>query len=129
MKRITLYLLLMLALTGCGGKEASQVEEPSQLETEMTALYGVNEVIKGAYPDSLAVEASNGVFVGERDGNLLTFKGIPYALQPTGERRWQVARPEPDSRLVREANYFGHSAIQTRGQWSAASLYPQARTA
>lgn len=125
MKRITLYLLLIVALTGCGGKEASQVEEPSQLETEMTALYGVNEVIKGAYPDSLAVEASNGVFVGERDGNLLTFKGIPYALQPTGERRWQVARPEPDSRLVREAKYFGHSAIQTRGQWSAASLYPQ----
>lgn len=125
MKRITLYLLLMLALTGCGGKEASQVEEPSQLETEMTALYGVNEVIKGAYPDSLAVEASNGVFVGERDGNLLTFKGIPYALQPTGERRWQVARPEPDSRLVREAKYFGHSSIQSRSQGNAASLYPQ----
>ena len=125
MKRITLYLLLIVALTGCGGKEASQVEAPSQLETEMTALYGVNEVIKGAYPDSLAVEASNGVFVGERDGSLLTFKGIPYALQPTGERRWQVARPEPDSRLVREAKYFGHSSIQSRSQGNAASLYPQ----
>lgn len=125
MKRITLYLLLIVALTGCGGKEASQVEAPSQLEKEMTALYGVNEVIKGAYPDSLAVEASNGVFVGERDGSLLTFKGIPYALQPTGERRWQVARPEPDSRLVREAKYFGHSSIQSRSQGNAASLYPQ----
>lgn len=91
----------------------------------MATLYGENKVIEGDYPDSLAVEASNGVFVGERDSNLVAFKGIPYALQPTGERRWQVAKPEPDSRLVREARYFGHTAIQSRFQSNAASLYPQ----
>ena len=91
----------------------------------MTALYGENKVIKGAYADSLAVEVANGVFVGQRDSTLLAFKGIPYALQPTGARRWQVARPEPDSRLVREARYFGHTAIQWRSQGNAASLYPQ----
>ena len=91
----------------------------------MTALYGENKVIEGSYPDSLAVEASNGIFVGVRDGSLLAFKGIPYAIQPTGERRWHVAEPEPDSRLVREAKYFGHSAIQQRTQNNAASLYPQ----
>ena len=91
----------------------------------MLALYGENKVIEGAYPDSLAVEAANGIFVGQRDGDLLSFKGIPYALQPTGDRRWQVAQPEPDSRLVREAYYFGHTAIQSRSQGNAASLYTQ----
>ena len=91
----------------------------------MEALYGENRVIEGEFPDSLAVEVSNGIFVGERDDNLLAFKGIPYAMQPTGNRRWQEARPEPDSRLVREAKYFGHSAIQSRFQSDAASLYPQ----
>ena len=91
----------------------------------MLALYGENKVIEGAYPDSLAVEAANGIFVGKRDGDLLSFKGIPYALQPTGDRRWQVAQPEHDSRLVREAYYFGHTAIQSRFQSNAASLYPQ----
>ena len=91
----------------------------------MAALYGENKVIEGEYPDSLAVEVANGIFVGERDSMLLAFKGIPYALQPTGDRRWQVARPEPDSRLVREAKYFGHSSIQTRWSGNAASLYPQ----
>ncbi len=127
MKRITLYLISLLLLVACSSKqeEQQQPQEPSALEQEMAALYGENKVIEGDYPDSLAVEASNGVFVGERDSNLLAFKGIPYALQPTGERRWQVAKPEPDSRLVREARYFGHTAIQSRFQSSAASLYPQ----
>ena len=91
----------------------------------MEALYGENKVIEGDYPDSLAVEVANGVFVGERDDNVLAFKGIPYALQPTGKLRWQEPKPEPDSRLVREAKYFGHSAIQSRFQSDAASLYPQ----
>ena len=127
MKRITLYLISLLLLVACSSKQEQQQQpqEPSALEQEMAALYGENKVIEGDYPDSLAVEASNGVFVGERDSNLLAFKGIPYALQPTGERRWQVAKPEPDSRLVREARYFGHTAIQSRFQSNAASLYPQ----
>ncbi|MBR7011289.1 MAG: carboxylesterase family protein [Muribaculaceae bacterium] len=127
MKRITLYIISLLLLVACSSKQEQQQQpqEPSALEQEMAALYGENKVIEGDYPDSLAVEASNGVFVGERDSNLLAFKGIPYALQPTGERRWQVAKPEPDSRLVREARYFGHTAIQSRFQSNAASLYPQ----
>ena len=127
MKRITLYLISLLLLVACSSKQEQQQQpqEPSALEQEMATLYGENKVIEGDYPDSLAVEASNGVFVGERDSNLLAFKGIPYALQPTGERRWQVAKPEPDSRLVREARYFGHTAVQSRFQSNAASLYPQ----
>ena len=116
---------MLVILTACGSKQPALPEGPSALEREMTALYGENKVIEGDYPDSLAAEAANGIFVGQRDSILLAFKGIPYALQPTGERRWQVARPEPDSRLVREAKYFGHSAIQSRSQNNAASLYPQ----
>ena len=127
MKQLLRYfaLLAILLLAACGSKQQSQPEGPSQLEQEMTALYGENKVIEGAYPDSLALEVANGIFVGERDSNLLVFKGVPYALQPTGERCWQEPKPEPDSRLVREAKYFGHSAIQQRFQGNAASLYPQ----
>ena len=127
MKQLLRYfaLLAILLLAACGSTQQSQPEGPSQLEQEMTALYGENKVIEGAYPDSLALEVANGIFVGERDSNLLVFKGVPYALQPTGERRWQEPKPEPDSRLVREAKYFGHSAIQQRFQGNAASLYPQ----
>jgi len=124
MRRIVFYLIILL-LAACSNKQEQQPQAPSALEQEMKALYGENKVINGDYPDSLAVEAANGIFVGQRDGALFAFKGIPYALQPTGDRRWQVARPEPDSRLVREARYFGHTAIQSRSQGNAASLYPQ----
>ena len=125
MKRTILHILLFAVMTACSSSQDQQPSEPSALEQEMTALYGENKVIEGEYPDSLAVEVANGIFVGERDENLLVFKGIPYAIQPTEKGRWQVAKPEPDSRLVREAKYFGHSAIQSRSQNNAASLYPQ----
>ena len=125
MKRLMIYLLMLAVLVACGTKQDEQSAIPSPLEQEMQALYGENKVIEGDYPDSLAVETANGIFVGQRDSNLLAFKGIPYALQPTGDRRWQAPKPEPDSRLVREAKYFGHSAIQWRSQGNGASLYPQ----
>ncbi len=127
MKQISIWsmILLSLLLVACGSKQEEQHQEPSALEQEMTALYGENKVIEGDYSDSLAVEVANGIFVGQRDSTLLVFKGIPYAVQPVGDRRWQVAKPEPDSRLVREAKYFGHTAIQWRSLNNAASLYPQ----
>ena len=125
LRHFVFILTIALLSASCGSKEEAQPAGPSQLEQEMEALYGENKVIEGDFPDSLAVEAANGIFVGERDESLLTFKGIPYAVQPTGDRRWQVAKPEPDSRLVREAKYFGHSAVQQRWQGNAASLYPQ----
>ena len=75
--------------------------------------------------DPMVVKTTTGKVQGVEEEGTIAFKGIPYALQPTGERRWQVAKPEPDSRLVREARYFGHTAIQSRFQSNAASLYPQ----
>ena len=125
MRHITFLSVIAVLLVACGSKQEPHPEQPSALEQEMAALYGENKVIEGDYPDSLAVEAANGIFVGQRDSSLLAFKGIPYAVQPTGGRRWQVAQPEHDSRLVREAKYFGHTSIQSRSQGNAASLYPQ----
>ena len=120
-----LFLLFLLTVSCSSQKQAPDGTEPSSIEQEMKALYGENEVIEGNYNHDLAVKANNGIFVGQREDSLLVFKGIPYALQPTGDRRWRVAQPEPDSRLVREAFYFGHSAIQQRSQGNAASLYQQ----
>ena len=122
---IAVFVLFVLSLASCGSKKAEQPDGPSPLEQEMAALYGENKVIEGEYPDSLAVRTANGTFVGKSEDGLMTFMGIPYALQPTGERRWQEPQPEPDGQLVREAKYFGHTAIQWHSQGNAASLYPQ----
>ena len=122
---ISAALMLFLMLASCSSNQQAEQEGPSQLEQEMSALYGENKVIDGDYDNELAVQVSNGIFVGQRDDILLSFKGIPYAVQPTGGLRWREPKPEPDSRLVRDAKYFGHSAIQHRSQGNAASLYPQ----
>ena len=50
MKRIAIWTMLALLLTGCASK-TEQIEEPSELELEMKALYGENKVIEGDYPD------------------------------------------------------------------------------
>jgi para-nitrobenzyl esterase len=122
---LSVPLMLSLMPISCTSNQQATDEEPSALEQEMTALYGENKTIDGDYDSELAVQASNGIFVGQPEDGLLIFKGIPYAVQPTGDLRWREPKPEPDSRLVREAKYFGHSAIQHRSEGNAASLYPQ----
>ena len=67
MKRIAFYVIISVLLAACSSKEETPPAAPSELEQQMTALYGENKVIDGEYPDSLAVEAANGTFVGERD--------------------------------------------------------------
>ena len=52
--------------------------------------YGVNRRITGEYDTDLAVKCRNGVFVGGKTGDVIAFKGIPFAKQPTGELRWKA---------------------------------------
>jgi len=40
------------------------------------------------------------------------FKGIPYAVPPVGERRWQAPQPAPQWTNVRPATQFGPRAMQ-----------------
>jgi len=123
---VTLLVAMLTMTMSCNRQPVTS--SPTELETEMRHLYGKNRVVTAPYDTALAVATRHGVFVGRQDSNLLVFKGIPYALPPTGERRWREAQPEPDDlagRLVREAYYYGHAAIQSRLLTNAGSLYPQ----
>lgn len=47
------------------------------------------------------------------DGSVTSYKGIPYAAAPVGERRWRAPqRPTPWTE-VRRADQFGRSCMQT----------------
>jgi len=113
-------VLLALHMAGC--KDDAD-EEP--VTAVATVPSGENHVVEGAYDTTFAAQAANGTFVGRQEQDVLCFKGIPYAVQPTGDRRWKVAQPEPDSYLVREAYYYGHAGLQTRSEGNPGSLYPQ----
>ena len=91
----------------------------------MKNLYGENKEINGDYDKDLSVTCNNGVFVGKKIGNVISFKGIPYAKPPIGELRWKDAVLAEDNDKIYEAYYFGKSPIQTETNQQLASLYPQ----
>ena len=86
---------------------------------------GVNRRITGDYDGDLAVTCHNGTFVGTRQDNVITFKGIPYAVQPTGEYRWKPVPVAREDDGVYEAYYYGKSPIQTEAESERASYYEQ----
>ena len=58
----------------------------------MRALYGVNrQITDGNYDKSLAVKCINGTFVGQKQGNVIAYRGIPFVgKQPVGDLRWKA---------------------------------------
>ena len=82
-------------------------------ETEhIRSLNRQNAEITGTYNRSLAVRTPNGTYVGEKDGKVISFYGIPYAKAPVGELRWKAPSRLPESDKVFEAVQFGPSSIQ-----------------
>ena len=45
----------------------------------MQDLFWENKEITGDYDKSLSVACKNGIFVGSIKGNIVSFKGIPFA--------------------------------------------------
>lgn len=93
---------------------------------QMQKRIGFNRELNSKdYDAALAVKCHNGTFVGtERDG-VRSFKGIPYAIQPVGCRRWKAPEAAAPDEGVYEALFFGKSCIQTEEASERASLYMQ----
>jgi para-nitrobenzyl esterase len=67
-----------------------------------------------AFADAPVVHAPAGTLHGVASGELAVFKGIPYALPPTGERRWKPPLPMPRWKGAREAVNFGPACMQPK---------------
>ena len=76
-------------------------------------------------PDRVLMKCRNGVFIGRKEDGIEEYKGIPFALPPTGERRWKAPSPAPDSSRIFSAFKFGKSPIQTKCRSERASYYIQ----
>ena len=58
------------------------------------------------------VRTAKGLIRGQRVGDAHVFRGIPYALPPVGERRWQPPHPVESWSNVRSAESFGPACPQ-----------------
>lgn len=103
-------------------KEANKIALEKK---RVRSLFGENKVLKENPDKEHSVKCLNGVFVPKVDGTIRIFKGIPFALPPIGERRWQKPEPIPNSDNIFEAYYNGKSPIQTVIDSERASYYPQ----
>jgi para-nitrobenzyl esterase len=70
---------------------------------------------------SATVSIHQGKLEGDDQGGLLSFKGIPFAAPPVGERRWSAPEKPGSWTGVRDARRFGPVAHQNRVQLSALS--------
>src|SRR5581483_9800813 len=67
------------------------------------------------------VHAPAGTLQGQSDGRLHVFKGIPFAMPPTGGRRWKPPLPLPKWQGTRAATKFGDVCVQPASR--ADSIY------
>lgn len=69
-----------------------------------------------AVPSRPVVDAPAGEARGVAEGDVLVFKGLPYAQPPVGPARWTAPRPMPRWQGVRDAAEFGPACVQPPSQ-------------
>ncbi len=84
------------------------------------ALLGAAQAHAAAFTDQVSVEG--GVLKGLRDGDILSFKGVPFAAPPVDDLRWRAPQPTPPWSGVRPASAYGHDCMQKPFPSDAAPL-------
>lgn len=95
------------------------------IRERLAAMYGENREITGDFDPELSAKCKNGTFVGKLSGDILEFRGVPFAKPPVGDLRWKRPEAVEDRDGVFEAYYNGKSPIQTEWGTEQASYYRQ----
>ncbi len=88
------------------------------------ARYGKNrQITDGDYDRALAVKCVNGTFVGRRQENIISYKGIPFVgEQPVGKNRYKKPVPFGADDGVYEAYHFARGSLQPETPDDAGAL-------
>ncbi|HEX9187670.1 MAG TPA: carboxylesterase family protein, partial [Vicinamibacteria bacterium] len=78
--------------------------------------------LAAAAPPRNEVKVDGGVVSGAVASGVLSWKGVPYAAPPTGERRWRAPQPVEPWTGVRAATEYAHDCMQLPFPSDAAPL-------
>jgi para-nitrobenzyl esterase len=70
-------------------------------------------VVSAVNSSSPVVQIPSGKVRGLNNGQLMIFKGVPYAAPPVGNLRWRPPQPVASWNGIRGATEYGHDCMQT----------------
>ncbi|THJ21802.1 MAG: carboxylesterase family protein [Nitrospira sp. CG24D] len=98
-------ILLCAGLNSCAKNPPIVLSTPSSVEL----THSIPTTFSGRI-----VKTESGEIEGVVSGDVLSFKGIPYATPPVGDRRWRAPESPAAWTGVRKAIAFGHDCMQVR---------------
>lgn len=152
MKKILIILLVnLILLSGCTNNTGSNnIVADNNLEENNISRDDTNKILDGSpiyrtidewknrfsleeYHENVELteipknrpyaKCVNGTFVGNNINGVDIYKGIPYAMAPIGDLRFQRAKEVMPSDKIYDASYFGKSCMQALTDGEAASEY------
>ena len=112
-------LVVIVLVASCSSSNSDVAKE------RMQKMYGENKKLTSLPDSKPSVICSNGTFVGVDSNGVKSFKGIPYAVQPSKLGRWKPSQLAPADSGIYEAYYFGKSSVQSDADSELSSFYPQ----
>jgi para-nitrobenzyl esterase len=92
--------------------------------TALIALWLLGPTLLASAAVGPTVRTASGVVRGASDGDVSSFKGIPYAAAPVGANRWRPTQPLPAWHGERDATRFGADCPQAGFPRGATPLSP-----